>query len=97
MVITRPPPRILFVHNTAPDPRHIKHLTGAGLLVAEARIDGRDGDGIVARVIEFQPDIIVLDFSADGEVTRALKGHDATKDIPIITLAALAEGPTDPS
>lgn len=97
MVITRPPPRILFVHNSAPDPRHIKHLTEAGFLVAEASPDGRDGAGIVARAIEFRPDIIVLDFSADGEVTHALKGHETTKGIPIIALAALAEDPPDPS
>lgn len=87
MIPTRPPPRILFVHHSEPDPRHIKHLVDAGLVVGDV-----NANDVVAKTIAFQPDIIVLDFSANGEVTARLKGHDATKGIPIIALAALSDG-----
>ena len=86
MATNRPPPKVLFVHNGSPSPAHVNHLTDAGLHVTEA-----DADEAVATATALQPDIIVLDFSADGEITAQLKRRDATKHIPIIALAELAE------
>ena len=85
-MVTPPPPKILLVHNGTAVDGYVTHLTDAGLRVADAHTETA-----VADAIEFQPDIIVLDFSADGEITAQLKRHDATKHIPIIGLADLAD------
>ena len=86
MTVTRPPPKILFVHDGVPPDRHVKHLTDAGLVVRAV-----EADVAVATAVEWQPDIIVLDYSADGEVTARLKNHDATKHVPIVALAGLSD------
>ena len=85
MNTNRPPPKVLFVHNGLPDAGHVTHLRESGLRVADAH-----ADQAVPKAIEFQPDIIVLDFSADGGVTAQLKQHQATRHIPIIALAELS-------
>jgi CheY-like chemotaxis protein len=79
---TRPPPSVLFVHNGEPYAPHIKHLTDAGLRVTESH-----ADSALADALKLQPDLVVLDFSADGETTAQLKGHARTRHIPIIALA----------
>jgi CheY-like chemotaxis protein len=82
---SRPPPKVLLVHNGVAVDGYVKHLTDAGLRVADARVETA-----VADALHFQPDIIVLDFSANGEITAQLKQHDTTKHIPIIALADLS-------
>jgi CheY-like chemotaxis protein len=86
MTSTRRPPKVLFIHGGVPAGEHIKHLTDAGLHVSDD-----DENEAVAKAVEWQPDIIVLHFSADGETTAQLKNHDATKQIPIIALAELTD------
>jgi CheY-like chemotaxis protein len=86
MTPTRPPPKVLFIHDGVPADKHVKYLTDAGLHVHDI-----EASEAVAKAAEWQPDIIVLDFSADGETTVQLKTHDATKHIPIIALAALTQ------
>jgi DNA-binding response OmpR family regulator len=83
---TRPPPRVLFIHDGQPFERQVKHLTDAGLSVREAEAE----DAVSAAVV-FDPDLIVLDFDCDGEVVAALKAVEGTKDIPVIALAKLAD------
>ena len=80
----RPPPSVLFVHNGLPYESHVKHLTDAGLRVTEAL-----ADAAVAKATILQPDIIVLDFDCDGDVTEQLKAHASTQHIPVIALVEL--------
>lgn len=82
---TRPPPKVLFVHNGEPYAPHIKHLTDAGLHVTESHTHSA-----LSEALRLQPDLVVLDFSADGETTAQLKAHSLTRNIPIIALADLA-------
>jgi len=82
--LTRPPPTVLFVHNGSPYEAHIAHLTNAGLHVTEVHA----GDA-VARAVTLQPDIVVLDFECDGEVTAQLKADASTQHIPVIALLHL--------
>jgi DNA-binding response OmpR family regulator len=83
---TRPPPTVLFIHNGMPYEKHIQHLLNAGLRVSEAH-----ADAAVAEAVRLQPDMIVLDFDCDGDVTAQLKAHTTTKDIPVIALVELTE------
>jgi DNA-binding response OmpR family regulator len=86
MTTNQPPPKVLYIHNGSPAEGHVEYLRAAGVDVADAHVDGA-----VAEAVAFQPDIIVLDFEADGDVIARLKEHDATKHIPIIALAELAQ------
>ena len=82
---TRPPPTtILLVHNGSGYEAHVKHFTDAGLRVSETHAESALSDAT-----SIQPDIIVLDFGCDGDVTRELKSHAATQDIPVIALVDL--------
>jgi CheY-like chemotaxis protein len=81
---TRPPPKVLLVHNGNPYDAHVKHLTDAGLRGTET-----DADSALTQALRLQPDIIVLDFGCDGEVTEQLKSDSRTKDIPVIALVQL--------
>ncbi len=58
-------------------------------------VTANDGVEGLERAREERPDIVLLDIMMprmDGlEVTRALKGDDATKSIPIILLSAKAQ------
>ena len=80
----RPPPKVLFVHNGQPFEAHMKHLIDAGFKVSDAH-----GERAVREAIARQPDLIVLDFECDGEITTQLKAEPDTKDIPIIALVEL--------
>ena len=80
----RPPPRVLFIHNGSPAEAHKKHLIDAGLRVSEVH-----AESAVAEAARIQPDIIVLDFECDGEMTRELKAHADTQHIPVIALVTL--------
>jgi CheY-like chemotaxis protein len=82
--ITRPPPKVLLVHNGSGYDAHVKHLADAGLHVSETH-----ADSAVADATSIQPDVIVLDFGCDGDVTRELKAHPPTKHIPVIALVEL--------
>ena len=64
----------------------MKHLADAGLEVTEAH-----STAALPRATAIQPDIIVLDFDCDGEITAQLKGEEKTKHIPIIALASLTK------
>jgi CheY-like chemotaxis protein len=81
---TRPPPKVLLVHDGNPYKAHIKHLTDAGLHVSEAH-----AADALTRATELQPDIIVLDFGSNGGVTAQLKGNAPTQHIPVIALVEL--------
>ena len=81
---TRPPPTVLLIHNGDGYEAHLKHLTASGLQVSESH-----GEAALADAIRLQPDMIVLDFGCDGEVTAALKANPATAHIPVIALVSL--------
>lgn len=81
---THPPPTVLFVHNGLPYELHIKHLTDSGLRVSEAH-----ADAALKQALRLQPDIIVLDFDCDGDVTEQLKRDTRTQHIPVIALVEL--------
>jgi CheY-like chemotaxis protein len=67
----------------------VRRLTKAGYQVAVA-VDGREA---VARASSERPDLILMDMNLpvmDGfEATRALKGAEETRQIPVIALTAL--------
>lgn len=84
---TRPPPKVLLVHDGADFDTHLRHLIDAGLAVSIAR-----GDHAVEVAIEVQPDIVILDFRCDGEIMARLKAEPITCGIPVIALAELAAG-----
>lgn len=81
---TRPPPKVLFVHDGLPYEPHVKHLVDAGLRVTEIHASSALGTATT-----LQPDIIVLDFDCDGEVTEQLKASPATQHIPVVALMEL--------
>ena len=78
---SRPPPKVLLVHNGSGCEVHVKYLSEAGLGVTEAH-----ADSAVAGARSIQPDIIVLDSGCDGEITAQLKAGQATRHIPVIAL-----------
>jgi CheY-like chemotaxis protein len=43
----------------------------------------------VIQALRLQPDLVVLDFECDGEVTALLKGDSRTRHIPVIALVEL--------
>ena len=81
---TPPPPNVLLVHNGSSYDAHVEHLRDAGRRVSETH-----AETAVSEALRRQPDIVVLDFGCDGEVTAALKGTEGTKDIPVIALVSL--------
>ena len=80
----RPPVTVLFVHNGIDDDHHLRYLIDAGLDVSDVH-----AHQALSTAVSFQPQIIVLDFTADGDTLAALKSHPATKDIPVIALVEL--------
>ena len=80
----RPPPKVLFVHNGQPFEAHKKHLVDAGFNLSDTH-----GDHAVRAATALQPDLIVLDFDCDGDVTATLKAAQETKHIPIIALVEM--------
>jgi DNA-binding response OmpR family regulator len=85
-ILTRPPPKVLLVHDGRSPDSQVTYLRKAGLDVAKTH-----ADDAVATALDFQPDIIVLDFDCDGETVTALKEVNETKAIPIIALAELEQ------
>ena len=83
--LTRPPPKILFIHDRRSPDGNVAYLRKAGLEVSLTH-----PDDAVAVALEVQPDIIVLVFNCDGETVVALKKGEETKAIPIIALAELS-------
>ena len=82
---TRPPPKVLFIHNGAPFDGHVKHLADAGLRVFQTH-----ANAALAQATKLQPDIVVLDFDVDGDVVAILKGDESTRHIPVVALVELA-------
>jgi len=80
--------RVLLVHDGTPDAGHVKYLTDWGLDVSDVHAAQRGG-GALAAARTLQPDIIVLDLSIGGPTLQALKGHPATRSIPVIALVEL--------
>ncbi len=80
---THHPPAVLFIHDGSPV-AHIKHLKDAGLRVSETH-----AGAAVDTAKKQQPDIIVLDFDYDGDVSAQLKRDEATRHIPVIALVHL--------
>jgi len=83
--------KILYVEDNEDNIYVLKNrLTRAGFTVVIAT-DGANG---VAMAADERPDLILMDLSVpvlDGwEATRRIKGHSATKDIPVIALTAHA-------
>ena len=62
----------------------MQHLKDAGLRVSETH-----ATYAVATATQQQPDIIVLDFGCDGEITQQLKAETGTKHIPVIALVEM--------
>jgi DNA-binding response OmpR family regulator len=81
---SRPPPTVLFVHDGAPYHAHIRHLQSAGLMVTQVH-----ADAALSTAKESRPDIVVLDFGCDGDVTKAFKDDHDTSHIPVIALVEL--------
>ena len=52
-------------------------------------VTAKDGDEAIEKAKMFNPDLIVLDFDCDGEVTEQLKGDTRTQHIPVIALVEL--------
>ena len=65
----------------------MQHLKDSGLSVSETH-----ATGAVATATHLQPDLIVLDFGCDGDVTRELKADTNTKHIPVIALVEMLRG-----
>ena len=80
---TRHAPAVLFIHDGSPI-AHIQHLKDAGLRVSETH-----ARTAVAAAKQQQPDIIVLDFDYDGDVSAQLKRDKATRHIPVVALVSL--------
>ena len=82
---TRPPPTVLFIHDGLPYEAHVKHFRDAGLRVTEVH-----ADTALTQALRLQPDLIVLDFDCNGDVTEQLKHDSRTRHIPVIALVELA-------
>ena len=80
----RPPPTVLFIHTGSPDGGRFESLANAGLRISETY-----GDTAIDEAAARQPDVIVLDFAHDGDLTERLKAHEATRHIPVIALVDL--------
>ena len=76
-----PRPTVLFVQDGEPYEPHKTYLINAGYDVVTT-----DRANAIVDASTFQPDVIVLDFGSNGEVTQELKEDDATKHIPVVAL-----------
>lgn len=81
----RKPPFILIVEDN-PDEQYLyaRHFLSRGFRVQTAD----DGEAAISRVIEFKPDVVLMDLSLprlDGwEATRRLKKESRTAHIPVV-------------
>ena len=85
MTIPTRPTSVLLIHDGNSVDEYLTFLQDAGLQAREAH-----ASLAVAQAVEVRPDIIVLDFDCDGEVTGALQGDIRTRHIPVIALAHLS-------
>jgi DNA-binding response OmpR family regulator len=81
---SRPPTKVLIVHDGSSVDHYVTYFTEAGLTVTDAH-----ADEAVSTAGTLQPDIIVLDFDCDGETLAELKDNAGTRAIPVIALADL--------
>lgn len=84
-VPTRPPPKVLFLHDGNPVEAYISYLTKAGLQASEAHVNDA-----LAQALAMSPDIIVLDFDCNGKTMAVLRANARTRSIPVIALTELA-------
>ena len=85
----RHPPFILLIHDGHVRGDYVPYLTAAGFRVAELPVQAPDRD-LVERTITIGPDLIVLDYTCDGETVMRLKADPRTADLPILALAELS-------
>ena len=76
--------KVLLVYDGTRDDGRAQQLCDAGFEVADVH-----ADMAVSTAAALQPNVIVLDFSADGETLQQLKDNPATHDIPVIALVEL--------
>ena len=88
MPIKRPPPFILLIHDGRVGRDYVPYLTAAGFRVAELQAEQPDRD-LVDQTIAIGPDLIVLDYTCDGETVMRLKADPRTAGLPILALAEL--------
>lgn len=77
------PPLVLLLHIRTSVVDIIAYLNDNGIGVANRPND----DDVLAAVLEIEPDLIVLDFEADGPTIETLKRDTRTQHIPLIALA----------
>ncbi len=92
--VSNPPasdrPRILVVDDHQPS-----RLTAVALLAADGYdvVEAENGPVALSRVLEFNPDLVLLDVMMPGmdgfEVCRRLKQDDGTRLVPVIFITAL--------
>ena len=88
MAINRPPPFILLIHDGSSGREYVPYLIAAGFRVAELQAEEPDR-GLVDQTITIGPDLIVLDYTCDGETVMRLKADPRTAGLPILALAEL--------
>ena len=76
------------------NPANLKLATFLLQSVGHAVITARDAESGLALARDEQPDLVLMDIQLPGmdglEATALLKSEDATRDIPVIALTALA-------
>jgi CheY-like chemotaxis protein len=82
----RPPPTVLFVRDGTPFEAHIKHLRDARLRVTEVH-----ADEALTTAGRLQPDIVVLNFTCNGDLTEQFKENRETGHIPVIALVKMLQ------
>jgi DNA-binding response OmpR family regulator len=82
------PPFILLIHDGHVRGDYVPYLTAAGFRVAELPAQEPDRD-LVEQTVTIGPDLIVLDYSCDGDTVMRLKADPRTAGLPILALAEL--------
>jgi hypothetical protein len=88
MSISRPQPFILLIHDGSRGQDYVPYLTAAGFRVAELSVQEHDRD-LTDQTVTIGPDIIVIDYTCDGETVMRLKADPRTAALPILALAEL--------
>jgi DNA-binding response OmpR family regulator len=88
MSISRPQPFILLIHDGNRGQEYGPYLTAAGFRVAELSVQEHDRD-LAEETVTIRPDIIVLDYTCNGETVMRLKADPRTAGLPILALAEL--------
>jgi DNA-binding response OmpR family regulator len=86
MATDRPPPFILLIHDGRSGREYVPYLIAAGFRVAELQAEEPDRD-LVDQTSTIGPDLILLDYTCDGETVMRLKADPRTAGLPILALA----------